>query len=89
MRDDGAEGMLRKFLATKRVEGMAESTLQRYADINRAMFSYLGKPLGEITTYDLRFYLSVRRQDGNVSNRTLDGMGTAIPASSAGWRLKG
>ncbi len=27
-----------------------------------ALFDYLGKPLGGITTYDIRFYLSSRRQ---------------------------
>lgn len=74
VRDNSAEGVLKKFLATKRVEGMADSTLQRYAEINRALLNYLGKPLEEITTYDIRFYLSMRRQIGNVSNRTLDGM---------------
>ncbi len=74
VRDDSAEGILKKFLATKRVEGIADSTLRRYGEINRALISYLGKPLEEITTYDLRFYLSMRRQIGKVSNRTLDGM---------------
>ena len=74
IRDDSAEGILKKFLATKRVEGIADSTLRRYGEINRALISYLGKPLEEITTYDLRFYLSVRRQIGKVSNRSLDGM---------------
>ena len=74
VRDDSAEGALKKFLATKRVEGIADSTLQRYAEINKALLDYLGKPLEEITTYDIRFYLSIRRQIGKVSNRTLDGM---------------
>ena len=74
VRDDSAEGLLKKFLATKRVEGFADSTLRRYREINMALIGYLGKPLGGITTYDIRFYLSVRRQMGNVSNRTLDGM---------------
>ena len=74
VRDDSAQGLLKKFLATKRVEGTADSTLQRYAEINGALLQYLGKPLAEITTYDIRFYLSLRRQIGMVSNRTLDGM---------------
>jgi len=74
VRDDSAEGVLKKFLATKRIEGIADSTLQRYAEINLALLRYLGKPLEEITTYDIRFYLSMRRQIGRVSNRTLDGM---------------
>lgn len=74
VRDDSALGLLKKFLATKRVEGMADSTLQRYADINSSLLNYLGKSLEEITTYDIRFYLSARRQLGGISNRTLDGM---------------
>jgi len=74
VRDDSAEGMLNKFIATKRVEGKAESTLKRYREINLAMIQYLGKSLEKITTYDLRYYLSIRRQVGKVKNRTLDGM---------------
>lgn len=74
VRDNSAHGILKKFLATKRVEGVADSTLQRYAEVNGALLQYLGKPLAEITTYDIRFYLSMRRQIGKVSNRTLDGM---------------
>lgn len=74
IQDTSAEGMLRKYIATKRIEGKAESTLQRYADENRKLIQFLKKPLREITTYDLRFYLSLRRQQGKVSNRTLDGM---------------
>ena len=84
VRDDSAEGLLKKFLATKRVEGMADSTLRRYAEINRALLNYLGKPLDEITTYDLRFYLSVRRQIGKVGNRSLDGMRRCY-SSFFGW----
>ncbi len=84
VRDDSAIGLLKRFLATKRVEGTADSTLQRYADINRALLDYLGKPLGEITTYDIRFYLSARRQSGKVSNRTLDGMRRCY-SSFFGW----
>lgn len=74
VRDNSAEGMLRRYIATKRVEGIAESTLRRYAEENIKLIRFMRKPLHEVTTYDLRFYLSVRRQQGKVSNRTLDGM---------------
>ena len=84
VRDDSAQGLLKKFLATKRVEGTADSTLQRYAEINGALLQYLSKPLTEITTYDIRFYLSMRRQIGRVSNRTLDGMRRCY-SSFFGW----
>lgn len=76
--DTSAEAMLKRYLATKRIEGLADSTLRRYAEINLEVIRFLGKPLYEVTTYDLRFYLSVRRQQGRVSNRTLDGMRRCI-----------
>lgn len=82
--DNSAEGLLKKFVATKRVEGIADSTLRRYADENMKLIRFLRKPLYEVTTYDLRFYLSYRRQQGSVSNRTLDGMRRCY-SSFFGW----
>lgn len=72
--DDMAEKLLKKFIATKRIEGISDSTLKRYYDMNGQLLQFLKKPIYEITTYDLRFYLSMRRQEGGLSNRTLDGM---------------
>lgn len=74
--DNSAEGMLKKFIATKRIEGIAESTLRRYADENLKLIRFLNKPLYEITTYDIRFYMSYHREksEQKVSNRTLDGI---------------
>ena len=72
--DNSAEGQLKKFVAVKRIEGIADSTLRRYADENMKLLRFLNKPLYKITTYDIRFYLSYRRQQGTVSNRTLNGM---------------
>lgn len=74
VRDDTAEGMLNKYIATKRIEGKAETTLQRYREQDIALLRYLGKPLDRIATDDIRFYLSVKRQRDGVSNRTLEGM---------------
>ena len=74
--DTAPESMLKKFIATKRLEGIAESTLTRYYDANLKLLQFLRKDLSEITTYDIRFYLSYRREcsERQVSNRTLDGM---------------
>jgi len=84
--DNSAERMLKKFLATKRIEGTAESTLNRYADENRKLIQFLSKPLYEVTAYDIRFYLSYRREKAEVklSNRTLDGIRRCYP-SFFGW----
>ena len=82
--DDSEEKLLKKFIATKRIEGIAESTLKRYYDMNLKIIQFLQKPLHEITAYDLRFYLSLCRQENNVSNRTLDGMRRCY-SSFFGW----
>lgn len=70
--DGSAMGMLKKFLATKRVEGKAESTLGYY---NLQIGTFLlncCKRIMEIETFDLRFYLSAYKEKRKVSNRTLD-----------------
>lgn len=72
--DTGPERILKKYVAVKRIEGIADSTLRRYYDENLKLIRFLRRPLQEVTTYDLRFYLSYRRQHGKISNRTLDGM---------------
>lgn len=84
VQDNSAEGMLRRFIATKRVEGLSERTLKRYREQNQQLIWFLQKPLYEVTTYDLRFFLSWRREQGRVSNRTLDGMRRCF-SSFFGW----
>ena len=74
VQDNSAEGLLKRYIATKRIEGIADSTLRRYAEENIKLIRFVRKPLHEVTTYDLRFYLSCRRQQGKISNRTLDGL---------------
>lgn len=84
--DGSAERLLKRFLATKKVEGAADSTLARYADENRRLIQFLGKPLHEVTAYDIRFYLSYRRERSGrkLGNRTLDGMRRCY-SSFFGW----
>lgn len=84
VQDTSAESALKKFVATKRIEGIADSTLRRYAEENLKLIRFLRKPLYEVTTYDLRFYLSYRREQGKISNRTLDGMRRCY-SSFFGW----
>lgn len=84
--DNSIEGIMKKFIATKRVEGIAESTLRRYAYENMRLLRFLNKEIYKITTYDIRFYLSYKRDKGKkkLSNRTLDGMRRCY-SSFFGW----
>lgn len=72
--NDGSELMFRKYIATKRIEGLSENSIRRYTYINRQLVDYLNKPLSEITVFDIRFYLTYKKEVDNVSDRTLDGM---------------
>lgn len=82
--DDTPEKILRKYIATKKIEGIADSTLRRYGDQNLKLLRFLNKPLEKITAYDIRFYLSYKREKGKVSNSTLDGMRRCY-SSFFGW----
>ena len=81
--EDKSEMMLKQFIATKRVQGLSENTLQRYIYEIKKLLAFLQKDLNDVTTFDLRYYLSMRKevsiQTGKeISNRTLDGMRRCI-----------
>lgn len=70
---DNTIAVFKKYVATKRVEGLSENTIQRYVTENRKLIEYINKPINEITTYDIRYYLSYKKKCG-LANNTLDGM---------------
>ena len=72
--DNLCEQALQDFLNTKNIEGKSEKTLVRYHDILLPVIDKINKPINEITTNDLRAYLSEYKQDRKVSDNTLDGM---------------
>lgn len=74
VRDGTAEGLLRKYLATKRIEGKSERTIKRYADLLSTFISGLDRRLHELTAFDIRLYLSMYKEKRKVKNRTLDNM---------------
>lgn len=76
--DNSSDGILKKFIATKNIEGKAKSTLKRYNDICYHMIHTINKPVSEISTFDLRYYLATYKEQHNVANRTLDGMRRCI-----------
>lgn len=82
--DDTATGLLKKFLATKRVEGKAESTLDYY---NLQIGTFLlncTRRIFELETFDLRFYLSEYKNKRKVGNRTLENIRKCL-SSFFGW----
>ncbi|MBU9728302.1 site-specific tyrosine recombinase/integron integrase [Diplocloster modestus] len=81
---DGNYQLLDMFLATKRVEGRADSTLKYYNYILTRMIDNVNKLLKEITTNDLRYYLAIYKKDHDVNNITIDNM-RRIFTSFFGW----
>lgn len=53
----------RIYIACKRLEGLSEKTLYNYELILSHLSRFLVKPLGSITTMDLRMYLSLYSKD--------------------------
>lgn len=74
IRDGSAEGLLKKFLATKRIEGKSENTIRYYNDVIGTFVNRLDRRLHEVTAFDLRFYLSMYKEQRKVNNRTLENM---------------
>lgn len=72
--DNSCEQALSDFLNTKRIEGKSEKTVIRYRDILTPVIFTINKNLCNITTSDLRAYLSQYKLARKVSDNTLDGM---------------
>lgn len=71
-------GLVRKFIATKKLEGKSEKTLRKYQPELEKLVEFLNKKLYEVDTYDLRLYLSLYKEKRKITNRTLDNMRKTI-----------
>ena len=85
--DTTSEDYLKAFIITKRIEGMSEQTLTRYYDDNMKLIQTIGKPIKEMTTNDLRYYLALKRTRDHNSNVTLEGIRHCW-SSFFGWLTK-
>ncbi len=76
------EEKLQIYLASKKLDGLSKKTLKNY-EYNLAIFAdYLRKPLGTITTMDLRMFLAVRCK--NMKATSVNGQ-ISILKSFFGW----
>ena len=60
------------FITSKRIEGCSEKTLAYYESTIKKMHDYIGKKACNITTEDLRGYLSYYQTERNASKVTID-----------------
>lgn len=61
------EKVLRLYIASKRLENCAESTLEQYERTIKMLLQALNKKLPEITTNDLRYYLAMYQEHRQIS----------------------
>jgi site-specific recombinase XerD len=76
--------LLTNFISAKRIEGCSEKSLTYYQNTVNRMFETTAKPIREITTDDLRNFLSDFQKERNSSKVTIDNM-RRILSSFFGW----
>ena len=69
--DDSWEKVIKRFVATKRLENCADSTLFQYIRVVNILKESLNKPIKDVTTNDLRYFLSVYREGKDGKQRSL------------------
>jgi site-specific recombinase XerD len=78
------DGLLKCFIAAKRIEGCSEKSLAYYMATIQRMLITIGKPVVHIMTDDLRGYLTDYQTERHSSKVTIDNI-RRILASFFGW----
>jgi len=78
------EEILQAFLAAKRVEGCSEKSIEYYRTTLVSMIKKINKPVKQITTEDLRSYLSEYQQQRKATKVTIDNI-RRISSSFFSW----
>ena len=69
---------LERFLDRKRLSGKSDGTVERYDYVLRKVFTYINKPIKDITEGDLNGYIEAYKRINKVSNSTLEGIRLCI-----------
>lgn len=69
--DEDKKGYMMFFVA-KKVEGLAEKSLKYYKQIIDTFMRIIPKPLAQITTDDIRYYLAMRQTQDGISKISAD-----------------
>ena len=66
------EDYLSKFTTSKKIEGCSEKTLNYYKSICETALNSISKPISQITTEDLRSYITKYQEGKKLSKVTVD-----------------
>lgn len=72
------------YLATKKIEGKSDNSINLYKLYLNEFIRIIQKPLENITANDIRMYLYLVQENRKISNRTLDNRRTIV-CSFLGW----
>lgn len=64
--------MIEIFLSAKNIEGCSENTIKYYKQSLNKLFKEINKKVNDITTEDIRHYLSNYKESNRISKTTLD-----------------
>lgn len=70
--DGGNDKMINQFMASMRLEGKSEATLEQYHRAIIALLDDVGKKISDITTNDIRYHLAMYQKNRSVSKVTID-----------------
>lgn len=82
--DNSNARILKNYIASLRLEGKSELTIDQYYRTINLFLRSIGKPVRQIFTGDIRYYLAKYMADRNVEKTTLDNQRRAISAFF-GW----
>ena len=66
--------IVKKFYIAKKVEGASDNTLKQYLTAIKPLMVYLKKPIKDMTTNDIRYFLAVYQNERKCGQVTLDNM---------------
>lgn len=69
--DGNNSKIIARYIGCKRLEGLSENTLKQYYMTITKFIDSIGKPIKEIDSYDIRFFLASYQQGKEISNQTL------------------
>lgn len=70
--DNTNDNLKKRFIASLRLEGKSEKTLEQYSLAIDMLLADINKPIPKITTNDIRYHLATYQANRNIKNVTID-----------------
>lgn len=76
--DDSNHKLIKQYIASKRLSGLSEKSLEQYRRTVTCFLETVGKPISEIKSMDIRGFLAMYQAQKQISNRTLENYRTYL-----------